>query len=188
MPVLETLADEIDTPAKSVLTRHAPPSWSIPSRVKGTNSNGDGNGHRRKLTPKKRHAKKRHAGEWRKPFLSSLSRTANVRLSCHAAKISRETAYLHRERDEEFALAWQTAMDSACDLLEEMAWNRAKESSDLLLIFLLKAHRPAMYRETTRHEHTGAAGRPIAVTYEAEFGTSGAVDIATSLPETESVH
>jgi hypothetical protein len=29
------------------------------------------------------------------------------------------------------------------------------EYSDTLIIFLLKAHRPAVYRETFRHEHTG---------------------------------
>lgn len=35
------------------------------------------------------------------------------------------------------------------------------EYSDTLIIFLLKAHRPAVYRETFRHEHAGDA-RPVA--------------------------
>lgn len=35
--------------------------------------------------------------------------------------------------------------------------------SDLLTIFLLKAHRPDKYRETTRQELSGPAGGPIPV-------------------------
>jgi len=38
-----------------------------------------------------------------------------------------------------------------------------RKFSDLLLIFLLKAHRPAKFRETTRHELTGAEGGAIDV-------------------------
>jgi hypothetical protein len=47
---------------------------------------------------------------------------------------------------------WDEALEDACDILEAEAWKRARDKSDLLLIFLLKAHRPAKYRETTRHE------------------------------------
>lgn len=36
-----------------------------------------------------------------------------------------------------------------------------KEYSDTLLIFMLKAHKPDMYRETVRSELTGKDGGPI---------------------------
>ena len=59
--------------------------------------------------------------------------------------------------------------DDACDVLEVIAWRRANASSDLLLIFLLKAHRPEKYRETIRQEHTGAAGVPLRVDHTVEM-------------------
>ena len=36
-----------------------------------------------------------------------------------------------------------------------------KKYSDVLLIFLLKAHRPEKYRDNVRHEHSGPGGGPI---------------------------
>ena len=39
-----------------------------------------------------------------------------------------------------------------------------REYSDLLLIFLLKARRPTVYRENARLELTGVGGGPIATT------------------------
>src|SRR3990170_2300313 len=48
-------------------------------------------------------------------------------------------------------------------LVKAEAWQRARASSDLLLIFLLKAHRPDIYRETTRHWVSGPGGQPIEV-------------------------
>ena len=44
-------------------------------------------------------------------------------------------------------------LEDAVDLLEEEARRRALAGSDLLLIFLLKAHRPQMYRGVINIEH-----------------------------------
>lgn len=96
------------------------------------------------VTPKKR--------DWSLSFLRVMSETGNVRLACEKAGISRQAAYHRRDRDPDFAAAWAESMEDACDRLEEVARLRAEESSDTLLIFLLKAHRPAKYRETTRHD------------------------------------
>ena len=38
-----------------------------------------------------------------------------------------------------------------------------REYSDTLLIFLLKSHRPGVYRETLRQEHSGPGGGPIPI-------------------------
>lgn len=107
-------------------------------------------------------------------FLVRLARTGNIALACRAEGIGRTTAYEWREADEAFRLAWDVALEEAADLLEKEANRRAvagirkaklykgkivhweKEYSDSLLIVLLKAARPAKFRE--RFEHTGADG------------------------------
>lgn len=101
--------------------------------------------------------------DWSAPFLAALRNSANVRASCQAAHIDRKTAYNLRNRSKAFALDWDDAMEDACDVLEAEARNRAMHISDLLLIFLLKAHRPEKFRETIRQEVTGAGGGAVAV-------------------------
>lgn len=100
-------------------------------------------------------------GQWRKLFLSALRNTGNVRASCLVAGIERKTAYNARDRDEQFRAAWNEALDEAVEILEAEARRRAMTISDTLLIFLLKAHRPDVYRETIRHEATDKAGDVI---------------------------
>ena len=53
-----------------------------------------------------------------------------------------------RERLEE-------ANETSTQLLEDEARRRAMKSSDLLLIFMLKARRPDIYRDNVKHEHEG---------------------------------
>ena len=102
----------------------------------------------RKFTPKK-------AAEWQPIFLAVLRDTANVRLACQKAGISRPVAYKHRNRSARFAAEWDTALAEAVDVLEAEARRRGLAASDTLLIFLLKAHRPEVYRETIRNDHAG---------------------------------
>lgn len=90
---------------------------------------------------------RRDRGEWAPAFLEALRNSGNVRASCRAAGISRQSAYDFRGNDAPFATAWQEALDEAIDVLEAAARQRALHSSDTLLIFLLKAHRPEVYRE-----------------------------------------
>jgi len=98
---------------------------------------------------------------WRPKFLEVLSNSANVRAACQAAGVNRRTAYRHRERNPGFAAEWEEALQEAAEVLEAVAWQRAKEKSDLLLIFLLKSLKPDQYRETQVHQHTGPRGGPI---------------------------
>jgi hypothetical protein len=58
--------------------------------------------------------------------------------------------YAARKRYPDFEKAWGDALDEALDGLELMAWQRAAEQSDTLMIFLLKAHRPHLYRDPNR--------------------------------------
>lgn len=115
------------------------------------------------MTPKKA---KRTAGEWRPAFLAALRGSGNVRAACQAAGVSREVAYRHRDASLPFRAAWEEALADAIDGLEAVARKRALETSDTLLIFLLKAHRPELYRETQRHELTDAQGGPLTLRVE----------------------
>jgi len=101
--------------------------------------------------------RKSNAGEWHDAFFATLRNSANVRVSCEKAGIARKTAYQWRKRDKDFAKQWQDALDDAIELLEDIARKRAEKSSDVLIMFLLKAHRPEKYRE--RYEHTGLEGK-----------------------------
>lgn len=114
---------------------------------------------------------------WERAFLTALSNTGNVRAACTAAKVGRSTVYDRREAAEAFAAAWAEAIEQAADMMEAEALRRAVHGvqepvyykgkvvghvlkySDVMLIFLLKAARPAKFRE--RFEHTGKDGGPI---------------------------
>ena len=104
---------------------------------------------------------------WRKPFLATLAKTLNVTASCREAKVSRAVVYRARETSATFAKQWDDATDQAVDVLEAAAFTRAVTVSDGLLQFLLKAHRPGMYRDVSRVQHTG--------------GDDGAIDVTLSI-------
>ncbi len=129
-----------------------------------------------KVTPKKERR------DWRTAFLARLSKSPDVSAAAKAARISRKHAYETRKTDEGFAAAWDDAIGQSVEAAEGEAYRRAvsgtkkpvyqggkhvgdiQEYSDTLLIFLLKAHKPAVYRETVKQtiEHTGA---PLGVTF-----------------------
>jgi hypothetical protein len=129
-------------------------------------------------TPKKG---RRVPATWQERFLASLRKYGNVSAAAKAARVGRHYVYDQRTADATFAAAWDDALIEAVEGLEGEAWRRAatgvvepvyhldkklgtvRKYSDTLLIFLLKAHAPAKYRETTRHELTGADGQPVQV-------------------------
>lgn len=117
---------------------------------------------RTKRTPKKIEA-----------FLNVLSQTGNVSRACASAGIGRMTAYEWKRDDKGFAQAWEDAIEAGTDNLAQEAIRRAHEGvdepvyykgevcgavrkySDTLLIFLLKSHRPAVYKESVDLNHGG---------------------------------
>jgi hypothetical protein len=98
--------------------------------------------------------------KWQQKFLRALKEEPNVKRACSAARVSRQTAYRHREENAEFAALWADALNAAVDELEATAFKLAKEGDSSLLTFLLRCHRPETYRETSRHE-IGVAGRIV---------------------------
>lgn len=97
----------------------------------------------------------------RETFLKVLAETCNVSEACRQAKIGRQTVYDWKEADPAFSAAWMDAEETAVDKLEQVARDRAIDSSDRMLEILLKAHRPEKYVDRYRTEHTGRDGGPI---------------------------
>lgn len=95
------------------------------------------------LTPKKQ--------DWRWVFLNRLAETCSVTAACLKAGVERRTAYRHREKFPKFRKRWDEAIEMGVELLEINARNRALNRDDpashILLMFLLKAHRPHQYRD-----------------------------------------
>ncbi len=102
-----------------------------------------------KSTPKKRGVRPASAPDlsWHPRFLEILGSTCNVTLAARGAGIDKKTAYNHYRSQPDFAAQWDEAKESALEILEAEAWNRARKQSDVLMIFLLKANRPEKYRE-----------------------------------------
>ena len=109
------------------------------------------------------HARAQHA------FLESYKQWANISFACEQAGIARRTIYNWLEHDETFSLAFKQAGEAATERLEKEAWRRATEGtpysrtsyyrgepvgtdhkieySDNLMMLLLRARRPDLYRE-----------------------------------------
>ena len=102
-----------------------------------------------KVTPKKR------GGEWHERFLELFSMSLNVALAAHGAGVDRRQIYRECDRNPQFAEQLRDAKAAAIERLEAAAYERAKNVSDTLLIFLLKSHKPEVYRE--RYETTTTA-------------------------------
>ena len=62
------------------------------------------------------------------------------------------------EETRRFNEAWETANDLRIHELEKEAIRRAKDGSDVLLIFLLKGAHPQKYRDNSKVEYVGPGG------------------------------
>jgi hypothetical protein len=91
--------------------------------------------------------------DWKPTFLKVLAEGSSVEMACRAAGTTRHTATKQRKADKEFADQWDQAMEAGTDILEQVAMHRAKDYSDQMLMFLLKARRPAIYGDRQRLEH-----------------------------------
>lgn len=73
--------------------------------------------------------------DWKALFLANLAETGNVKLAADGAKVSRQSAYNHREDNKDFAARWDSAVDEAMDLLEAEARRRAVVGVDDPVIY-----------------------------------------------------
>ncbi len=97
-------------------------------------------------------------------FIRTLTGGASIRAACQAAGISKTAAFAWRNDDAAFAATWDEAIEAGTETLEDEAVRRALAGSDTMLIFMLKARRPSVYREP-RTLHLGGMQDtpPIAV-------------------------
>lgn len=107
---------------------------------------------------------------WQDRFLEIFAMSLNVALAAQGAGINRATAYKERDKSPEFAKAWDDAKAAAIERLEAAAFNRAQNMSDVLLIFLLKSHKPEIYRESFDQRHSGQV--EVIVRREQRTGTT----------------
>lgn len=98
-------------------------------------------------------------------FINALTDTGNVSRSASTAGIKRSTLYKWRNEDQDFASRWDEALEECTCALEGEAIRRAKEGSDTLLIFLLKALRPEKYGQAVRHVGKSTAGEASSLNY-----------------------
>jgi len=96
--------------------------------------------------------------------LGHIAEGWTVRAAAQAVGIDRHTVYDHLHADPAFKAAYDEALEAGTEFLEQVARQRAIETSDVLLIFLLKARRPGVYREYHRHELAAAADAPLTIT------------------------
>lgn len=94
-------------------------------------------------------------------FLNEFSTRHLITEAAEAAGVHEITVHRWKREDEEFAQKFRELDEMVTTALEEKAWEVAVEDGNpTMLIFLLKARRPAMYREN-RIELTGAGGGAI---------------------------
>jgi len=88
-------------------------------------------------------------------FLTSLKLGNSITKSCEKAGISRRSVYYWKSEDDEFSEAWDDAVASSNEELEDELRSRALDRSDtkshILLIFLLKKINPE-YKENYKPE------------------------------------
>jgi hypothetical protein len=119
-------------------------------------------------------------------FLAAFVEHATVTAAAHAAGIARRTHYWWLETDEGYAKRFKDADDQVTEALEAEAKRRAhvgvsepvfykgeavgtiQKYSDTLLIFLLKARRPDVYRERFDHTLAGPDGAPLVVRWQTD--------------------
>jgi hypothetical protein len=99
--------------------------------------------------------KKSDKSNWRDRFLELFAVSLNVAQAAQGAGINRKTVYKEREKSPDFAAQMDDAREAAIERLEAVAYERARTQSDVLLIFLLKSHKPERYRETHEQQHSG---------------------------------
>jgi hypothetical protein len=76
--------------------------------------------------------------------------------AAQAAGIARSTHNEWLLKDPQYAADFEQAKESGIEELEKVAMERAKsKKSDIMIFFLLKAHRPGKYRERLDLRHEG---------------------------------
>lgn len=93
--------------------------------------------------------------KWKRLFLEAFRESGIISQALMVSGVSRGQLRSALDKDPEFLEAFHDAKADAIDSLETEAVRRAKDGSDQLLMFLLKSHRPEVYRENHKIEVSG---------------------------------
>lgn len=134
---------------------------------------------KKKQAPRRRSTANSKALQMRKDaFLDFLGQSTNVTQSCGLSALDRNHAYDLRDRDEDFRIAWDRAIEQGTEAMIDEATRRATKGvdddvygrdadgnyiiigkknkrSDRLLEFLLKARKQEMFRPSADLTHHG---------------------------------
>ena len=110
-----------------------------------------------------------HHFDWKPAFLAALRELPVIAHACKAVGIERSTAYRAREADEDFAQAWDDAMEEGIDRAEQEAFRRAVVGFEEPVIDKGRlAYRYERYEDEEGQEHyrlqLDANGQPIPLT------------------------
>ncbi len=107
--------------------------------------------------------RKRLTKSKRGQFLTILRDCGTVTAAAKAIGITRQAAYLAKEKYPTFALEWEQAIEESTDKLVDVAIERAAKAngSDALLMFLLRGHRPSVYAPERSPEAPPTTDQPI---------------------------
>jgi hypothetical protein len=97
----------------------------------------------------------KRARDWKKNFLEGVRVAATIQAGCDKAGVSRGFINHERKRDPAFEREFQDAIDAAIDYAQQSAFERGKLQSDKLLMFILRSHRPEIYREMKEMQRAG---------------------------------
>lgn len=93
---------------------------------------------------------------WREVFLAALTEYPVVTHAARQAGVGYRNAYMHRSKDEDFAKAWDEAMEQGVDRAEQEAFNRAIVGFEEPVIYQGRLmYRYERYVATYTHAETG---------------------------------
>lgn len=104
--------------------------------------------------------RKRPGYDWKPIFLQALALVPVVAHACKAAGIDRTTAYSARDHNEDFAKAWDDAMENGVDEAEAEAFRRAVQGFEEPVVYqgAVSYH---VQRDAQGNPVMGADGRPV---------------------------
>ena len=104
-----------------------------------------------------------------KRFLAAFAELGNITAAAELASLDRQHHYHWIWNQSDYKAAFEIAKEISIERLEAESRRRAMGKSDVLMIFLLKAARPEVYRDRYEHKHTGDSQSPIQQVVKSEY-------------------
>jgi hypothetical protein len=101
--------------------------------------------------------------DWKPAYLAALREIPVVAHGCKAVGIERSTAYRAREADEDFAKAWDEAMEEGVDRAEKEAFRRG----------IVGFEEPVIDKGRLAYRHERVVGEDGAETYRIQLDENG---------------